>query len=447
MPGDEGAAGGRRGFLRSPFGGLRRLRTGPTAKAEQSPAAGVIRADAADNWALIDAGLERKFPAGMAELYVYRKEPTAEHRDRFGIRATCHCQPVQELPAVYGRPDLDFNRQVGPLGRLPADFLRAMHTWSDNKGKLNTWLYDHYHPEQARHELVIWDDTGFRIPWELFWLEADPDSGQVSGWLGAIETVTRWLTIDMSWPKRLKPFQDPYQSNGAVAAFIDTPMARDASLLVGFRVEPAADMEILFKKLTTGTGELAVVYVACHGTFSDRPRDCKLGDFTLERAIELIHLGSDLARLRDQPTLVFLNACNSGSLGIDEGTYNDEALRGFAEVFLRAGAAGVLATTGAVGMDAAHEVARDLLNHLRTFPDVPVAEALRRLRVRAWRGTDLALLKTKPTQANRAAADAVLLPLIDHFMYVYYGSPRMVISLARSGLAGTGELAGTGGSP
>ena len=36
--------------------------------------------------------------------------------------------------------------------------------------------------------------------------------------------------------------------------------------------------------------------------------------------------------------------------------YNDGALRGFAEVFLRAGATGVLATAGAVGTEVAREM-------------------------------------------------------------------------------------------
>ena len=77
---------------------------------------------------------------------------------------------------------------------------------------------------------------------------------------------------------------------------------------------------------------------------------------------------------------MFLNGCHTGSVGIDLGTYNDDALRGFAKVFLRSGAAGVLATTGAVGRDEARVLADNLLKHLKSHPELSVAEAVRQLR-------------------------------------------------------------------
>ena len=67
---------------------------------------------------------------------------------------------------------------------------------------MNQWL--------ARHgdlDLVIWDNTGYRIPWELLWLEHPPGETQLPGcklqhpaggkgdWLGGVVTVTRWLQI------------------------------------------------------------------------------------------------------------------------------------------------------------------------------------------------------------------------------------------------------------
>jgi hypothetical protein len=125
--------------------------------------------------------------------------------------------------------------------------------------------------------------------------------------------------------------------------------------------------------------------------------------------------------------------------------YNDGALRGFAEVFLRAGAAGVLATTGAVGDDLARTVAGDLFAHLELNPGLPVAEAVRQLREQAAKLIAAELNQTGLSEAERQAADLRLLPLVYRFMYVYYGSPRLLLSLVRgTGLPGPEEVQAAG---
>ena len=273
-------------------------------------------------------------------------------------------------------------------------------------------------------------------------------------------TVTRWLSVRTAWTKLLKHFLDTsldegsgpprYEGNGPIAAFIDPAMEHDAALLGEFQVESAESMDRLFAALNemdpNGVAKaLAMVYVACHGQFGDRPEECSLAGFPLVRAARLGDGG--LRRLKAWATLVFLNACSSGSVGIDTGMYNDEALRGFAGVFLRAGAAGVLATTGAVGDDLAHTVARDLFAHLGAHPRLPVAEAVRQLREQAAKLIADELAKTGLSEAEQKASNLRLLPLLYRFMYVYYGSPRMLLTFAPGGgLAAGGELPGAGES-
>jgi hypothetical protein len=387
----------------------------------------------------------------------------------------CCCTGVEEL-GVYGQPHLDLGTLAAPGegSMLPRDILASMIVWSMSQDALSEWLDRRRRAHPAKLELVIWDDTAFRIPWELFWLGSEVESEEASagpdGWLGALFTVTRWLTIKMAWSGRLQNFlQLPANADeGPVAAFIDPRMRHDALLLGEFQVEPASSMERLFvdlkKKpltvaelagaelngtdLNTVARPLAMVYVACHGEFGDRLEDIRLGRFPLSRAYQLG--GNGLRRLVDRSTLVFLNACRSGSIGIDTGMLNDGAQRGFAEVFLRARAAGVLATTGAVGDDLAHTVARDLFEELRSDPGLPVAEAVRRLREQAaiLIAQEQELESADLSPADQKAANSRLLPFVYRFMYVYYGSPRMVLSfISGTGLPGTGDLAAAGEPP
>lgn len=85
--------------------------------------------------------------------------------------------------------------------------------------------------------------------------------------------------------------------------------------------------------------------------------------------------------------------------------YNDGALRGFAEVFLRAGATGVLATAGAVGTEVAREMGvpvgtHELPVHVRAAEsgapsppsehvpvDAPARRSADRPDLRTWPGT------------------------------------------------------------
>jgi len=400
---------------------------------------------------------QRKLPHGMAELYVYPLDSTVNGKRGFGLRAASCCSAVRDVNdphRVYGRPKLDLGTQIAPGGTPPAKFLRRMNTWSYDQVNLIDWL-DERRRDHGTLELMVWDDTGFRIPWELLRLPADSDDEEPAGdYLGAVVTVTRWLSLHpyLRNRNRVRMWMNPAseQANGRVVAYIHPDMRHDEALFDHFDLESADDMEDLFKRLRRATPPgalalLAMVYVACHGQFSDDPEDCALDGFSYGRATQF---NDDLIQLREQATLVFLNGCHTGSVGIDLGTYNDDALRGFAKVFLRSGAAGVLATTGAVGRDEARVLADNLLKHLKSHPELSVAEAVRQLRRDAAVQMTEDLLRTDLSKEERQRADRELHRLLYPFMYVYFGSPRMLLSLTeRAGQADTGELAGTGGQP
>lgn len=450
MADDDDAADRRPKRGRNPsFGALRRLRPRPAERNLPSVGTEVARASTEIRLPHLNADEQRKLPHGMAELIVYRLDSAVDGERGFGLRAaSCCSEPcdIRDSRRSYGKPNLDLGTQIARGGTPPAKFLRRMHTWSSEQGSLTRWL-DKCRHEHDTLELVVWDDTGFRIPWELLWLPAASGDGEpAAGYLGAVVTVTRWFTMYPHFRHRVSAFSNhaPYRASGAVAAYFAEGMTDDARLFDNLVVEHAEDMEDLFTKLSTATlpGALAMVYVACHGQFADNPEDCALDGFPLGRATQI---SDDLIRLRKQAALVFLNGCHSGSAGIDMSTYNDGALRSFAGVFLRSGAAGVLATTGAVGKDEARVLAGDLLRHLREHPELSVAEAVRQLRVSAAAEMVGELLRTNLPEDEQEQADRTLHRLLYPFMYVYYGSPRMLLSLEeRGGLADVAELAVTG---
>ena len=446
MAAGDGPASSRGRFYRRLFRGPQpSAETPPEALPEPDPE--IARGAEAEDLPQFNWRHERKLPPGMAELIVWKQEQTADRPQRYVLRVACCCKPFKDLDVEVGQPDLDLGTNIAPGGLPPAQFLDVMGGWSEEKVGLARLLNHLRHRHADQFQLVVWDNSELRIPWELFWLPEDPKLGLPDGYLGALLTVTRWVTMDPYEPKNVHPYENPnpYQASGPIVAYIAEDMEHDNEILQDFVVHDARSMEHLFdilkgeERLPSDPAALAMVYVACHGQFDDDARKCVLGDYPLLRTYRL---KNNLPRLRDQAMLVFLNGCRTGSIGVDTSKYNDGALRGFAMVFLRRGAAGVLATTGAVGKKEAGALAKDLIDHLRGNPNLTVADAVRQLRAVAAERMP-PLLSTEIPAEQRSAADEELLPLLYPFMYVYFGSPRMLISLAES--TGTGELASTGG--
>ena len=444
MPDDDDRKGGRR--RRGPFRGRRHLENQPIEQPRSEQHEEIARAGQMEDLSERNEDPLEGLPDGMALLRVYKRE-SSNGAPCFGFAVYCFCEGVKIFDNLtYARPNLAINDNIKEKGPPPGEFLRQLRIWSAQKGELTRWLYEH-RSDHGKLKLVVWDDTGYRIPWELLWLPSKPGAtGPEPGFLGAVLTVTRRVSTHVAFPEIMRTFADPVpcQACGPVATYFADDMTSDEELFTDYVVDPVASMEALFANLATQPEALSMVYVACHGTFSDRPDEFVLGGLPYGRAVEFDY---DLPRLRTQPALVFLNSCVSGLESVDTGKYNDGAQRGFAEVFLCSGAAGVLATTGAVGKNEARVLAGKLLKHLRTDPGLSVAEAVRQLRAQV-----LDEMNKNPqwflsglSAAERNAADKALLPLLYPFMYVYFGSPWLLVSPSeRQRPAGTGDHGGTG---
>ncbi len=297
-------------------------------------------------------------------------------------------------------------------GESPTKSLYRMRNWSRSKVELLDWLarIRRRHGDDLR--LIIWDDSGFDIPWELLWIGQDELTGQPGGWLGALATVTRWTTIQSTGGRV------PYRSGrceGEVVGYVAEEMGPDKELLHGTSPWLAATLLELLSELNRPGGDLALVYVACHGKFAQS---------SFEFTIDGISLGeidsADLARIKSSGGLVFMNACHSGRL-IEDQEYNDGVVRGFAEVFLRSGATGFIGTAGAVLQEQATTVAGHLLQAFRRDPGRPAPTVLRDYR-RSVTVTDLPPISDLPAAKS-------LLPFINAYMYLFFGGPETSVAL------------------
>ena len=394
----------------------------PAAAQVQAPETGETEILGAFSMSPADA-----LPAGMAVLTVIPSEQE-QGAPRFLLRGFCWCCDAMHFPGTYDRPGLALDGLMSDSGEPPAAILSLMKSWSSTKSELSEWLGRH----RDMRQLVIWDVTGYPIPWELFWLEHPPEwkpghrtgwkfehrAGCKGHWLGGLITVTRWLQIRTTSCGAVRDYRSAYHCAGPVLSHIDPRFSSDHLLLTGFRALSTASVRELVNALDADGDALSLVYVACEGEFGEQISECRLGD------LPLVHFDSQwLSRLAGAATFVFLNACHSGGLGYDRKRLNDGFLRGFAEVFLRSGAAGVLATTGRVGDSAAFEMARAVLQRLRDQPDQPVAEIVRDLRAEA-----ASLIPADLSRVDNPEAQKKLLPLLYRSMYVYYGSPRATVS-------------------
>lgn len=416
------ASNGTGGFRNAVFGGrgklAREARTGASGMAAEGMPSAIPQDLEPASPAMAD-----RLPNGMALLIVTKTD------DNQGfILKGAHGDRQAEPLGGAGKPDLDLNSLAFQLEQT-ATKLKAMASWSREKRELVNWLNRTRDDAEEELELVICDDTGFRIPWELFWLR-DQVTRRRAGFLGALMTVTRWLDV-----KRLgvllEAIRNPGQDSGPVAAFVHETMAGDKELFRDFRVKYENTMSDLLASLADANAEaLAMVYAACHGEFSDLPDGTKLGNLSLESAqMAADEIGFD--RLHNRQTLVFLNACASGPVGEDKRRYNDGVLRGFPKMFLEAGAAGVLATAAPVEDEFARQVAGALIERLQMEPGLPPAKAIREFRRLATDSLPPGVWRDDVPAAQQEAANAMLLPLLYWSLYLYYGSPRMVISLAR----------------
>ena len=297
------------------------------------------------------------------------------------------------------------------------DCYRWLQVWSTTKYRLTKWLAKLRCQTAEDHfvlRLIVWDDTDFGIPWELFW---QPDAG----WLGVLIPVIRWTTVHDE--HRTDQFSaDPGQFGGGDVLYFEDqrlPGAAQASIAprAGTGYAPMDTMEDLLQALARLSRSYGLVYVRGHGVHST---DLSVATLAGVRLSELY--GRPLPALRESKPLVFLNACNSARPVFDK-SFGDAANRNFAEAFLRKRAAAVVATMAEVPAAQSAALARTIIDQARSG-GVHLPEELRAHRERYAGSLPQHTTGLTPVEQNR----------IRSFLYAssfaYFGHPEAVFKLA-----------------
>jgi hypothetical protein len=198
-------------------------------------------------------------------------------------------------------------------------------------------------------------------------------------------------------------------------------------------------MKLFLQALNTPADRTGLVYMGCHGTYGTSVPRLSLGDRTWAEFD-----GETMQVLRADRSLVCLNACHSGRF-VDNRAQGEQALRGFAELFLRKGAGGCIVTAGQVADQESRALVRRLVREVAAHPRSAVSETLRVFRARAVR--EFGSLAAIPTVLNDDGqvdwfGQKRVLRLLFAFMFHYYGHPRTTLRLE----AGDGRSAGGGGA-
>jgi hypothetical protein len=364
-----------------------------------------------------EVDLTAAYPPGVAVLDV--RAVVAQGTERFALQGFCCCTDLPFLvTAQQQRPTrVDLAALITrDGGESPARAFLRLKNWSSSKPALQHWLRG----LRSRHgddlAVIVRDNTDFAIPWELFWF----DDGQDGDWLGSAAILTRWTAIARAEPAPMT-LPAATSAGGPVLAYVAPgPMRADLTTMAALQVVLADSLWKLLEQLTVPGDPLGMVYAACHGEFHKSS-----AEFLLDAEVSVADVDTArFSRLAQAGALVFLNACHSARLIFDP-EYNDATLRGFAEAFLRSGAAGFIGTTGAVAEEHANTFLAHLVAGLTERPGRPVARTIRDIR-RA------AAIRSAPHSNDTAAARA-LLPFFYTFMYAYFGRPDLTVELSMAG--------------
>jgi hypothetical protein len=335
-------------------------------------------------------------------------------------------------------------------GSYPTQFYRAVLGWSELQRPLTRWLNE----LRTRHgdalHVVVWDDTDYEIPWEMLWLPAQDAADPPAGSLGALVPVARWTTIRELNRSLL---DGPAHCAGEVVGYFDERMRQDADAFLPFAHERHTDVDAFLDSLDRDHGpgdgggnrdqearrELGLVYMGCHGTFSQDVEDLTAGVLTWDElnlsamaALGGNGTGNGTGGSTRTGTLVCLNVCHSGRL-VDNRAGGEDALRGFSELFLRKGAQACIATRGEVGETEARALLAHLVDHARSTPNRPLARMLRDFRATAAERLPSPLPRTRRGDgAVDVEGQLHVLAFLYQFMYVYYGHPLTTLQLAPS---------------
>lgn len=365
-----------------------------------------------------EGSLPLPLPSGTVLLRVNRRAYDGQERFYLELQSDAPMQSTaspQDLRS-QGRPDLKL-ADVVVKGTWRQSF-HAMRSWSINKVTLRQWLTALRRRYGRRLRLIVWDETDFQIPWELFFHETDDPADH--GWLGADIEVIRWTTVFSETPTDWLT-GDPGMCQGPILSFTDQDFPSPDTLLSRYHYELASSMEDLLAKLDDTDREVGLVHVWGHGTLGSSGEEATLAGMSMDR------IGAYRMRLlRRSQTVVLLNACGSAQL-MHDARFAEKLTRSFAEIFLRRGARGVIATSGQVGKVESYDL---VLRLLFAAEDAGV-------------NLSSAMLDYRASLADGLPADPRDDPIVEEklkrffhgFMYLYFGHLDTVLRMHPDGAA------------
>lgn len=308
---------------------------------------------------------------------------------------------IGRFDAVIPQPDTSLAVADGKQSFADA-YLRIVDYNQHSIGKLIKWLDDVLKATEDRVSIVIAEYTDSRVPWEMLTLDG------TSAPLGARVQITRWTEIQFYADQVTLDLQEQYCGSGSVVRFVDESRLKNSQVetneLVKCKQLPCSTVEKLGEILRNPPGNVAVVFMACHGIIAkDKEHETvELVDAANpSKNITLLSLAG-LQRPKSQPTLI-VNACHSGRL-----VRGRRGISGLPEVFLSSFSKAFLGTLGAVREEVAAEVGADLLKEARSAGGLRIPDFLLRLRRQAAERFDTDTME----EAWR---------FVSYFMYVYYG--------------------------
>ena len=359
-----------------------------------------------------DANVTVRAARSYAQLTVQRID------DEHFVLSGQHSDDSITLPCgePRGRPRLSLGelasgRRAGGADFKPEDLYRLMLVWSQEEPELIDWL-QRLRAAVGDDELrlVIWDTTGFDIPWELFNVPTGEAPSRPEGPLGGLLAVSRRVTVHQATAERA-PYTD-HACRGRLLAYVEDEMAADREFLPGYATGAVNNLDELLDQLDKAQGSLGLVYVACHGYYADELSQLLLGD------IQYYDIALyPLAALSRSRAVVFLNACHAARLLWDPRVNRD--VYGFARAFLQRGADVVIGPTGFVETGLAGRIAAEVLDQVTRQPDQSLAAALTQVRAKI----------AQRVIGKRTPAEADLKELVYRFMYVCYGNPYATLEL------------------
>lgn len=251
---------------------------------------------------------------------------------------------LENFKGVEGWPESERVERVDNLG---------LDLWRKLPKEFHTFYWEHVH-EKVKTILVCSEEP--YIPWELVKPERTP-GGETAPMLGQAFAMARW-DDERRLPNSIEVedfvvIAPAYATNALPSAALEADEL--ASTFGARRVDPGKRSQVveLLK-----SPDIQVLHFSGHGEFKDTPNDSRiaLADFPLE----VIDVNGARFLQSPEPPLVFLNACEVGSLG-----WSLTQIGGWADAFCASGSAAFIGPYWAVNDRVAYKAAMLFYGRLR----------------------------------------------------------------------------------